>query len=212
MNVRRIGRLLNRRILRKQNPEDRKRCELNEFVCSRIPHFRAPAERADWGARTRGLRRRILRDVYMRGHPDSVLSDPPKVEWTGEIDGGDGYRIRKLRYEGYPGLWIPGLLYEPSELKELMPAVLNPNGHAAGGKAVTYKQARCINLAKRGMLALSTEFIGMGELQDSALHNRFSMLDLCGRAGVGIFYLAMKRGLDILLSHPHCDSARIAMT
>ena len=74
-----------------------------------------------------------------------------------------------------------------------------------------YKQARCINLAKRGMLALNTEFIGMGELRADAEHNRIGHLDLCGVAGIGVFYLLMKRGLDVLLAHPKADLARTAM-
>jgi hypothetical protein len=128
------------------------------------------------------------------------------------IDAGPGYRIRRLRYEGYPGLWVPALLYEPTHLRGKVPAVLNPNGHHVGGKAMDYKQARCINLAKRGMLALNTEFIGMGELRSDGDHNRISLLDLCGVSGVGVFYLLMKRGLDVLLAHRHADPQRVAMT
>ena len=120
--------------------------------------------------------------------------------------------IRDRRYEGYPGLWVPALFYEPDDLHNHVPAVLNPNGHHAGGKAMDYKQARCINLAKRGMLALNTEFIGMGELRADAEHNRIGHLDLCGVAGIGVFYLRMKRGLDVLLAHPKADPARTAMT
>ena len=67
-----------------------------------------------------------------------------------------GYRIKKLRYEALPGLWIPALLYEPEKLKGRVPVVLNVNGHDSKGKAAPYKQIRCINLAKRGMLALNS--------------------------------------------------------
>ena len=100
---------------------------------------------------------------------------------------------------------MPALLYEPTSLRGKVPAVLNPNGHHAGGKAMDYKQARCINLAKRGMLALNTEFIGMGELRADVEHLRIALLDLCGMAGIGVFYLLMKRGLDALLDHRHAD-------
>ena len=60
-------------------------------------------------------------------------------------------------------MWIPVLLYEPTCQKGKMPVVLNPNGHHAGGKAMDYKQARCINLAKRGMIALNIEFDGQDD-------------------------------------------------
>ncbi|MEM2029265.1 MAG: acetylxylan esterase [Candidatus Bathyarchaeia archaeon] len=148
----------------------------------------------------------------MKGLPEDLLRREPIVEWRGVIETRWGYRIRKLRYEGFPDMWIPALLYEPSELDGKVPGVLNATGHHPGGKAMTYTQARCINLAKRGMLALSMEFIGMGELSANVDHGRIGHLDLCGVAGVAVFYLAMKRGLDVLLSHPHCDPDRIAMT
>ncbi|MFH1567025.1 MAG: acetylxylan esterase, partial [Gemmatimonadota bacterium] len=157
-----------------------------------------------------GVRAAVL-DTFLRGHPAGLLEAAPAVVW-GEAIPRDGYRIRKLRYEGYPGLWVPALLSEPTGARGPLPAVLNPNGHHAGGKAMDYKQARCINLVRRGMLALNTEFIGMGELRGDLDHNRIAHLDLCGVAGVGVFYLAMKRGLDVLLAHRRTDPERVAMT
>jgi dienelactone hydrolase len=90
--------------------------------------------------------------------------------------------------------------------------VLNPNGHHRGGKAATYKQARCANLARRGMLALNFEFIGQSELEADSSHNQQAHLSMAGMSGVGLFYLAMRKGLDVLLDHPHADTSRVAMT
>ena len=185
--------------------------ELLSYLDNLLPPLRQPTSRSAWEKHTTRIRREIL-DLFFRGHPDGLLEEKPRVEWRGTLNPGNGYRIRKLRYEGYPGLWVPALLYEPTRLKDKVPAVLNPNGHHIGGKAMDYKQARCINLAKRGMLALNTEFIGMGELRADAEHNRIGHLDLCGVAGIGVFYLLMKRSLDLLLDHGHADAERVAMT
>ena len=57
-----------------------------------------------------------LDKVYLRGHQPGILDAPPQVQWRDVIETGKGYRIRKLRYEGYPGLWVPALLYEPENL------------------------------------------------------------------------------------------------
>ena len=209
---RQVAGALRQRLLRKPNPEDPARCDLHRFILSKTARFLCPERRAGWTQKAAALRRRYLKDVYFKGHPLSLLDEAPRVEWQGVIETGRGYRIRKLRYEGFPGMWIPALLYEPVDAKGRIPGVLNPNGHHAGGKAMDYKQARCINLAKRGMLALNTEFIGMGELMMNREHNRIAHLDLCGVSGVAVFYLAMKRGLDVLLSHPKCDADRVAMT
>ncbi len=185
--------------------------DLRAYLRARLPRLEPPRSAAEWRRRATTVRRRVL-ELFFRGHPPGLLDLPPRVEWLDTLDPGGGYRVRKLRYEGYPGMWIPALLYEPQGLAGRVPAVLNANGHHAGGKAMAYKQARCINLAKRGMLALSTEFIGMGELRADADHNRIAHLDLCGQAGVAVFYLAMKRGLDVLLAHGRTDPARVAMT
>jgi dienelactone hydrolase len=111
-------------------------------------------------------------------------------------------------------LWVPALLYVPDGAGESgpVPVVLNTNGHHPGGKAMDYKQARCINLAKRGIAALNVEFIGMGQLTASIPHNRLACMDLFGVSGVGVFYSAVKRGLDVLLSLPDTDLTRVAVT
>ena len=203
---------LAQKLLGKRNYEDPKRCDVHAYILSRLKRWQAPRSTRGWRQHARQLRRALLRDVYFKGLPLALLRRPPKVRWAETVQTGQGYRIRKLRYEGYPGMWIPALLYEPTSIKGRIPVVLNPNGHHLGGKSMDYKQARCINLAKRGMLALNTEFIGMSELSMDRDHSRIAHLDLCGIAGVSVFYLAMKRGLDVLLSHRHADPNRVAMT
>jgi dienelactone hydrolase len=62
------------------------------------------------------------------------------------------------------------------------------------------------------MLALNTEWLGMGQLQgDGFAHGRMNQLDLCGTSGLAVFYLAMERALDLLVDHPHADVERVAM-
>jgi hypothetical protein len=89
---------------------------------------------------------------------------------------------------------------------------LNVNGHDGAGKAAGYKQIRCINMAKRGIIAMNLEWFGMGQLRGPGFtHYKLNQLDLCGTSGVGTFYLAMKRGLDILLAHERADSSRVGV-
>ncbi|MCP4172507.1 MAG: hypothetical protein GY758_17230, partial [Fuerstiella sp.] len=75
-----------------------------------------------------------------------------------------------------------------------------------------YKQLRCINQAKRGMLALNVEWLGMGQLAGPGFsHYSMNQLNLCGTSGLAPFFLAMSRGLDILLQHKNADPARVAV-
>ncbi len=187
--------------------------DLRAYLVERAPHFVAPSDPGRWHAEAEAIRQRVLDEVVLRGVPGDWLTGEPDVVW-GETLPGQGYVIRKLRYEAVPGLWVGGLLYEPEGLKGKVPAVLNPNGHVGKpGMTIDYKQVRCINLARRGMLAFNLEWIGMGQLgSEGYAHNDLSYLDLCGRAGLSVFYLALKRGLDVLCSHEAVDLDRVAVT
>lgn len=185
---------------------------LHHFLKSSIPRFRAPTDVAAWRRRAAVLRRQALAKVYLRGYPADILKTAPRVKWGPTLAPHPDYVVRKLRYEAYPNYWVPALLYQPTKMTGKAPVVLNANGHHRGGKACHYKQARCINLAKRGMLALNFEFIGMSELEADVPHSDFALLDLTGMAGVGLFYLAMSKGLDVLLDQPHADPKRVCMT
>lgn len=186
--------------------------EVQAFAESRIPLMPALKSAADWEKQAETLRRSVLEQVVFRGEAAGWREAKTKVEWLDTIPGGPGYRIKKLRYEALPGLWIPALLYEPENLFGKVPVFLNVNGHDANGKAAPYKQIRCINQAKRGILALNVEWLGMGQLRGPTWeHSRMNQLDLCGTSGLAPYYLAMQRGLDLLLSLEHADPTRVGV-
>ena len=190
------------------------RLDAQEFVRKRLPPLPAPTSTEAWEKYAAGIRAGVLEKVVFRGEAARWRGAKLGVKWLGTIKGGPGYRIRKLRYEAVPGLWVPALLYEPEKLSGKVPAVLNVNGHdRKNGKAAGYKQIRCINQAKRGMLALNVEWLGMGQLSTPGFaHARMNQLDLCGTSGVAPFYLCMSRALDVLLAHEHTDPARVAVS
>jgi dienelactone hydrolase len=188
--------------------------EMREFLHRHVPPLTLPADAAAWTAKVGALQQRMLDEVVYRGVPREWIDGETRVEWGDTLPTKGGYSIQKLRYQAVPGLWIPALLYEPEGLRDRVPAILNVNGHVGTpGKAIEYEQMRCINLAKRGMLALHPEWLNCGELCDTEYnHNRLSYLDLCGRSGLAVFYLAMRRGLDVLDAHPHTDRERLVVT
>jgi len=187
--------------------------EVQRFCEERVPEMPPLSTAAEWEAKAEQLRQAVLRQIVYRGQAARWRDAETKVEWLDTIEGGPGYRIKKLRYEALPGLWVPALLYEPDKLSGKVPAVLNVNGHTALGKQYPPKQIRCINQAKRGILALNTEWVGMGQLRgDGFVHYRMNQLDLCGTSGLAPFYLAMERGLDLLLGLEHADPERVAVT
>ncbi len=187
--------------------------EVEKYVGARLPKMPAVKTAAEWEPYAAKIRAGVLERVVYRGAAANWRDAKTRVEWLETIKGGPGYRIKKLRYEAVPGLWIPALLYEPDNLKGKVPVILNVNGHDRNGKAASYKQMRCINQAKRGMIALNVEWLGMGQLRTTGLqHGRMNQLDLCGTSGLAPFYLSMKRGLDVLLGLEHADPKRVAVT
>ena len=187
--------------------------QLRQYILNRVAEVPKPASAAEWTEQSNRIRAGILRDVVYHGWPKEWVESRPHFEDLGVIEG-DGYRIRKLRYEIVPGFQSAALLYEPLKLTSKIPAILNVNGHVgAPGKAVEYKQKRCITFARNGILALSLEWLSFGEL--SAKFNEHwygAHLDLVGANELGLFYLAMRRGLDYLYEHPNTDRTRIGMT
>jgi hypothetical protein len=187
--------------------------DVQDYVDAKVPRMLEVKSLDDWESRAKRLRGAVLQRVVFRGEAAVWRDAKCRVEWLETILDTPGYRIKKLRYEALPGLWIPALLYEPEKLSGKVPGILNVNGHDANGKAAKYKQIRCINQAKRGMLALNVEWLGMGQLRSDGFHHgRMNQLDLCGTSGIAPFYLAMKRGLDILLALDNADPERVAVT
>ena len=194
---------------------------LFDFVDRHAPRLELPSSRENWLSRAPNLRR-SARDLLLRGHDSKDIDAHVPVEWTDVLEPSDDYRIRKFRFEGYPGVWIPALLYEPVAIGDsrsgagkaarTTPAVLDALGHSPAGNAAIQMQARRINLAKRGLLTLGFEFGGLNESTNLNAHNAQLLLDVVGQCGAGVHFLIMKRALDILLSLEATDIERVAMT
>src|SRR2546426_7793927 len=159
----------------------------------RPPTRPVPWTSAVWGAEARRLRRRLLEDVVLHGWPREWVNAPPRIEDLGVVDFTSAYRVRKLRYEVVPGYRAPAILCEPAQVGKPVPGVLNLVGHEANGKAVAHAQHRCVAFAQLGMVALTPEWPGFGELAhpDNA-HGRAAHLDLVGANGIGFFYLTVE--------------------
>ncbi|QDU25528.1 hypothetical protein ETAA8_05970 [Anatilimnocola aggregata] len=191
--------------------------EVEAFCEARVLKF--PAEGAPelktpeaWQKYIAGVRENVLQNVVYRGAAAEWRDYNGKIEWQDSIEGGEGYTIKKVRFEAVPGMWIPAVVYEPTKRSGKLPVFLNVNGHDSAGKAARYKQIRCINMAKRGMLVMNLEWMGMGQLRTPGFsHAKINQLDLCGTGGVATHFLAMKRGLDILLSQAAADPTRVGV-
>ncbi|MGB8479785.1 MAG: prolyl oligopeptidase family serine peptidase [Acidobacteriaceae bacterium] len=187
--------------------------QLQEYLLARIPSLPSPANADQWRTEEQQMRRHVLEDVAFHGWPRQWIDSAPQFEQVGVIETGDGYRIRKFRYEIVPGFMSTALLYEPEKITGRVPAILNLIGHEPDGIAVEYEQKRCINFAKRGIVALDLGWMGFGELsQPENAHDYAADLNLVGSNALGLFYLAMRRGLDYLAASPVVDPTRLGVT
>jgi dienelactone hydrolase len=189
--------------------------QIRHYLVNRIAEPpRVPPTPQEWSSQAAQLRHHLLAEVAFHGWPKEWVEAGPKFEEVGVIETGSGYRIRKLRYEIVPGFFSAALLYEPAHLSGKIPAILNLNGHVGPlGKAVEYKQKRCINYAKHGILALNLEWLSFGELNKKGNEHWFGAhLDLVGANELGLFILEMRKGLDYLYNHPNVDRNRIGVT
>jgi dienelactone hydrolase len=186
--------------------------QLRDYVVRNVPKLPEARDAAAWTKSARQLREQLLKEVVFHGWPAAWVDSPPKFE-EGETLPGKGYRIRKLRYEIVPGFQGVALLYEPETVSGKAPAVLNVTGHGDPGKAFEFKQKRCITYAQNGVYALNLEWMSYGELnQQGNAHIFGAHLDLAGANALGLFYLAMRRGLDYLANHPNVDPQRLGVT
>jgi dienelactone hydrolase len=187
--------------------------QLRQYILNRVTTLAPPVSAAQWTADSKRIRDQIVNDIVFHGWPKEWVNAPPKFEDLG-VTPGNGYQIRKLRYEIVPGFQGAAILYEPLNMHGKIPAILNVNGHVGVlGKSVEYKQKRCITFARNGILALNLEWLSYGELgADFNQHWYGAHLDLVGANELGLFYLAMRRGLDYLYEHPNTDRARLGMT
>lgn len=192
---------------------DQARIDTQVWTAARVPVLDPPPTRAAWQSYADALRTRILDEIVYRGEARAWRRQKAVVESFGEIPG-DGYVVRKLRFEAVPGLHVPALLYAPVPAPAgPTPVVLNFNGHEGTGLGNSYHQARCINLAKKGLYAINVEWIGQTQLATAGLqHYRMNQLDLVGTPGLAVFYESLRRTLDIAIALPHADASRIAVT
>jgi dienelactone hydrolase len=189
--------------------------QLQQFLLKRAAGLPKVTSAEQWTESAQKTREHVLKDVIYQGWPKSWVDSAPKFEDEGPVPVPPhaGYRAEKFRYEVIPGMYSTAILYEPRHISGKLPAVLNVLGHWSTGKAMPFEQKLCINEALRGMIALSLTLINEGEMAAPGNDHQFGAdLDLVGVSGEGLFYLAMRRGLDYLYDDPNVDRSRIAMT
>ena len=178
-----------------------------------------------WQDRAREIRQQVLVSCGLWPLPPKT---PLHAHVFGKVER-DGYSIEKVYFETWPGLYLAGNLYRPlGRGAGPFPAILNPHGHWSNGRMADDKDGsvagRCINFARRGMIAFCYDMIGYNDTHfaDAPAGQSFSDLhheiatnraDLLWNISLmGLQTWNSIRALDFLESLPDADPKRLACT
>jgi dienelactone hydrolase len=168
--------------------------------------------RAAWEKRAREIREHILVSCGLWPMPEKTALNP---HISGRVKR-DGYSVENVYIETYPGFFLAGNLYRPLG-KGQFPGVLNPHGHWKEGRLADNElgsiAARCINFARRGMVAFSYDMVGYNDT--SQVNHKFASNPtnlLWNISLMGLQTWNSIRALDFLASLPEVDKKRLACT
>lgn len=196
--------------------------------------FEPPLDAGQWESRRSELRRQLL--VAAGLWPLPTARAPVEATVHGLINRGE-YTVEKVYFESRPGFVLTGSLYRPTGITGRLPAVLSPHGHQGGGRqmlrssddaanqiangwesdpaaARSYMQARCVQLARMGMIVFHYDMVGFADSSQLSHTDEFddvaSLLD--GRSHFGLQTWNSIRALDFLAELPDVDPQRIGVT
>ncbi|MBX7102955.1 MAG: prolyl oligopeptidase family serine peptidase [Gemmataceae bacterium] len=187
-----------------------------EFVRREAAQLRSadksPTSMAEWVARAKQLRPRILEAVG-----GTFENCPLEPRILGEVKR-PGYVIERLILQTQPDVWMTANLFRPDPAPKRGPAVLVVHGHWSLARVEPVVQSRCIGLVRLGFTVLCVDAFGSGERYSAPAPGTYHG----GRYGgtlwpVGLSLLSLqlhdnRRALDYLSSRQEVDPMRIGVT
>ena len=182
------------------------RIDTQVWTASQVPVLQVPTSRAAWETQARTLRQRLLDEVVYRGAAREWRTQ--KVQRR-VVRRDRGRRLSRpqdpLRGRARPARARPRLRAGARADASRRPSSSTSTGTRGRAWPTRTIQARCINLAKKGLYAINVEWIGQTQLATEGLqHYKMNQLDLVGTPGLAVFYESLRR----TPRHRHRPAAR----